>query len=200
MVMLDILFRSKIRQRILLFLVYNPEKAYYINELARLIGASTGTVQRELRRLEKDGVAGSERRGHQVYYMLNKSNSLLPELKAIIDKTIGIEHIMRESLGGLTGIEYSFLFGSYVKGDFGSDSDIDLYVLGSVKDVEIQVAVEEVEKMIGREVNYHLSAVDEFFDKLKSSFFHRDIVRDVRLLKGDEREFRALVERSAQAG
>ncbi len=197
--MLDIISRSSIRRNMLRLFIYNPHKAFYINELARLVGTSAGTTQRELRRLASAGIVARERRGNQVYYFLDKKNPLLKELKAIIRKTFGVEHLLRERFASVPGITFAFIYGSYAKGGMTNDSDIDVYVLGTPRDADVHAAVDAAERAVGREVNYHLSSVDEFTNKISTSFFHRDIVKRIVLLNGDPDEFGNLVKRAAQA-
>ena len=49
--MLEILGKSKIRQKIILTFVYNRGKEFYLSEIARMVKTSAGTAQRELNRL-----------------------------------------------------------------------------------------------------------------------------------------------------
>jgi predicted nucleotidyltransferase len=197
--MLDIISRSAIRRHILRLFIYNPHKAFYINELARMVGTSAGTTQRELRRLASAGIVARERRGNQVHYFLDKKNPLLKELKAIVQKTFGIEHLLRERFASVPGIDFAFIYGSYAKGRMTNDSDIDVYVLGNAHDADVHTAVDAAESSVGREVNYHLSTVLEFTNKIRASFFHREILKRIVLLNGDPDEFGKLVKRAAQA-
>ncbi|KKT90848.1 MAG: hypothetical protein UW92_C0024G0003 [Candidatus Jorgensenbacteria bacterium GW2011_GWA2_45_13] len=49
------------------------------------------------------------------------------------------------------------------------------------------------ERYAHREINYHIATLDEFKEKLKTSFFHKKVVENYILLFGDESEFRKLV-------
>ncbi len=191
--MLKLLTKSRIRQRIILLFIYNPGKSYYINEIARLIKTSAGNVQRELRKLQEAGFLERDKKGNAVYFKINELNPLLPEIKTIVDKTIGLEKILAEELKEIKSIQFAFLFGSYVKGDFDSDSDIDLYIIGDINEKELHVAVRRAEEAINREINYHFSIMNEFKEKLKSSFFHKEIAKNYILIIGNENEFRKIV-------
>lgn len=193
--MLDILTKSKIRQKIILLFIYSPKKSYYINEVARLVKTSSGTAQRELNKLVKEGfLVKKEKSQKRVYYSLNKANPLLPEIKTIADKTIGIEHLLQEELKKEKNIDFAFLFGSYVKDNLKFDSDIDLFIIGNISDKEIYNRIKKVEEKINREINYHLSTLKEFKKNLSRNFFYRSIVKKCDLIIGDENEFRRLTQ------
>jgi len=193
--MLDILTKSKIRQKIILLFIYNPEKSYYINEIARLVKTSSGTAQRELNKLVKEGfLIKKDKSKKQVYYSLNKANPLLSEIKIIVDKTIGIEHLLQEELKKEKNIAFAFLFGSYVKDDFNFDSDIDLFVIGDIKDKELYDKIRKVEDKINRQIDYHLSTLKEFKENLTKNFFYKDVVKKCDLIIGDENEFRRITQ------
>lgn len=193
MSMLNLITKSKIRQEIILLFVYNSEKSHYINEVARLVKSSAGTAQRELERLVKSGFLTKEKKANLTYFKINKSNPLLLEIKSIIDKTIGLKVILKKELSGIKDIDFAFLFGSYVKENFKSDSDIDLYVIGEIKEDGLYKKIRKTEEQIHREINYHLSTRKEFKEKSKQSFFYNEILSKYILIIGDENEFRKFI-------
>ena len=143
--MLELIAKSKIRQRIILLFTFNRGKEYYINEIARIVKTSSGTTRRELRKLVRSSFLKFEKKTNAVYYRLNEGNPLLKDLESIIKKTIGIETLLRDELHKVPAIEYAFVFGSYAKKEFKSDSDIDLYVIGKVSEDRIHRAIRNVE-------------------------------------------------------
>lgn len=191
--MLNLITKSKIRQKIILLFIYNPDKEYYINEIARLIGTSAGNVQRELKKLSESGFLTKNSKGNAVYFKIDRSNPLLPDIKSIVDKTIGLSHILEKELQKTGGINFAFLFGSYVKGDFNRDSDIDLYVIGGINDRELYRKIRKAEDKINREINYHLATQEEFKRNLKKYFFYKEIVAKHVLIIGNENEFREFI-------
>lgn len=173
--------------------VYNLDKEYYINEIARLIGTSAGNVHRELKKISKSGFLIKNNKGNAVYFKIDNHNPLLPDIKSIVDKTIGLRHLLEKELQKMRGINFAFLFGSYVKGDFGRDSDMDLYVIGRINDRELHREIRKIEKKINREINYHLSTQEEFKTNLKKSFFYKEIVAKYVLIIGNENEFKKFI-------
>lgn len=193
---LNILFKSKIRQRILVRFFADESRRFYINEMARLVGTSQGTCRRELNRLVDMGLLVTSREGNLQFYLVNKKNPLYDEFKTIIQKTIGIDALLKDALGRVDGINFAFIFGSYAKKDFKPESDIDMAVVGDIKEELLMKILKNIEKAIGREINYHLYTVREFKEKIKANSFVRNIIKDYIIVTGDEREFRKLLKAS----
>jgi predicted nucleotidyltransferase/predicted transcriptional regulator with HTH domain len=188
--MIDILLKSKIRRQIILIFLYNQKQEFYLSEIARMVGTSSGTAQRELNRLLKLDLILFSKKGNLNIYRLNKDFSLLDDFESIVRKTFGIEAELRERLRPIQKISYAFLFGSYVKGGFKSDSDIDLFIIGDVDFDKTFEAVQQVENVVGREINFHVASENEFLDKKKKDYFYLEIIENITMLIGSENEFR----------
>ncbi len=191
--MIDFITRSKIRQKIILLLLYNQKREFYLSEIANIVGTSPGTAQRELNRLLHSGFIIFKKMANLSIYKLNKRYILLKEVEAIVRKTFGIEVQLKNELSRFENLEYAFIFGSYVKGGFKSDSDIDLFIIGDTEEEQIIETVQKLEEMIGREINYHFASKSEFSRRAKDSFFYRDVIQGYTLLIGDEDEFKKLI-------
>jgi predicted nucleotidyltransferase len=191
--MLDLLAKSKIRQRIILLFIYNQNKEFYLSEIAKMVKTSAGTAQRELNKLLRNDLIIFKKKAGLNIYTLNKRYSLLREIESMVRKTIGAEAELKKELSKIKNISFALLFGSYVKGEFRSDSDLDLFVIGDVKVDDVHKAAQKVEDIIGREISYHMANKREFFEKLKTNYFYKDIVKNYILLIGDEHEFRQLI-------
>ena len=191
----NILFKSKIRQKILARFFAGENRKFYINELARLINTTQGTCRRELNKLVDMGLLTTSKEGNLLYYQVTKQNPLYTEFSAIIQKTIGIEAKLKSSLYGLKGISYAFIFGSYVKREFKPESDIDIVIIGIIKEDSLIRVFRDVEKVIGREINYHIYTEKEFKNKLRTDSFIKNIIKDYIIIKGDENAFRELLKR-----
>jgi predicted nucleotidyltransferase len=156
------------------------------------VKTSPGTAQRELNRLLRNDFIVFKKKANLNFYFLNRHYSLINEIESIVKKTFGAEVELRKELSRIRGISYAFLFGSYVKGGFKSDSDIDLFVIGEMEEDGVFQAVQKVEGTIGREINYHIATCEEFLEKVKINYFHKDIAKNVMLLIGDADGFRRI--------
>ena len=191
--MIDIIGKSKIKQNILKLLFSNQEKEFYLSEIARIAGASRGNAQKELKKLEKVGIIKSEKRNNLRYYFLNKQNSLFAEWEGIVKKTIGIENELKNIIQEISRIEHAFIFGSYARGDFKSESDIDLFIIGNPEENELIRQITKLEKEINREINYHIYSEKEFKKKIKINSFLQNVVKKYIMLTDNEKEFRKML-------
>lgn len=193
--MLDILFKSKTRQNILKLFFANEEKSFYLSEIAKILKSSVGTTQRELNKLVSSDILKTEKRANLNFYFLNKQNPLLKEIRDIFTKTLGIEIELKKIINAVKGVKYALIFGSYVKGDFRADSDIDLLIIGQINENELIRKIKILETAIQREINYHLYSEDDFKRKLKQKSFLRNILHNYLILTDNDYEFRRLFKR-----
>jgi predicted nucleotidyltransferase/DNA-binding transcriptional ArsR family regulator len=193
---IDFLTRSKIKRKIILLFLCNQKREFYLSEIAKIVGTSPGTAQRELNRLLASDFISFKKKANLSIYSLNKRYALLKEVEAIVNKTFGIEVQLKNDLGVIDNIEYAFIFGSFVKGKFRSESDIDLFIIGDVEEDQILKTIENIENSIDREINYHFADKDDFLSKTKDNYFYREILHDYLLLIGNKDEFKKLIEKT----
>lgn len=145
--------RSKITQKVLSYLLLHEEAELYINEMARRLAVDAGNLIRKLRELEAEGILKSRQRGKERYYSLNAAYPLLQEYKRIILKTVGVEHLLRQALPKIQGIQTACLFGSYAQDRMGASSDIDLLLVGTHDTVDAQREIARVKRSVDRGIN-----------------------------------------------
>ncbi|RJR16846.1 MAG: hypothetical protein C4581_09175 [Nitrospiraceae bacterium] len=190
---IKLLFKSKIRQKILAVFFADESRKFYINEMARLINTSQGTCRRELNRLVDMGLLVSSRTGNLQYYEINRKTPFYNEFRTIIQKTIGIEAIIKGNLQGLKGITFAFIFGSYAKNEFKPGSDIDIVIIGTISENRLAGIIRDIESGTGREVNYHIYSLQEFKNRLKTNSFIKNILESYLIVAGDDGDFRTLL-------
>ncbi len=83
------LFSSKTRAQLVTTLFTEPEREYYMRELARTTGQVMATVQRELDNLEEMNLVVSQKRANAKFYRANPNHYLYQEMKSIVAKTTG---------------------------------------------------------------------------------------------------------------
>lgn len=184
------LTKSRLRKELLILYFSNPEKEFYLRELEKIMGFSVGNIRRELNRLQQEGIFTKQRKGNLLYYSLNLKSPLYNEVKSIVFKTIGIEGVLKEKLTKIKGIRLAFIYGSFAKGREMADSDVDLFLIGSLNEMDLIEAIKGVEKQSKRIINYTIYRVDEFAEKVKckDAFIH-DILKGPRLfLIGNQNE------------
>ena len=182
------LLSSKVRQKVFRVYFYQTNRRYYLRELERLLDEPVGNIRRELLRWSKAGLFLREKVGNLTYYSLNKSFPLYEELKAIVSKTIGIEHILKKGLKGIESIAVAIIYGSVASGEDTGNSDIDVLLIGNPEMDELVDNIQEMEKELGREINYVLYTPEEFKRKKEAqNTFIIDVLRNPKvLIIGDE--------------
>ena len=167
--------RSKIAQKVLNYFMLQQGAESYVSDLGRTIQVENGNLTRKLMELEKEGILKSRWQGKQRYYSLNKNFSLLKEYKNIVLKTLGLEQILKISLGKIFGIKKALIFGSYAQDKMDPHSDIDLLVIGDHSTVDLNKAVAQVQKSINRDINAVSMSLQEYNDKKRDDPFLKSI-------------------------
>ena len=159
---LDALF-PKTRQGILAATLVQPEKVWYVSELARRMGVPSSSLQRELQELTNAGILKSYRQGRMVYYRANSDSPLFPELRGLLLKTSGLVDVLRDALKPVAGrITLAFVYGSIASSQERSESDVDLMVIGSVSPADLALPLRPAREQLGREINPTVYSVTEF--------------------------------------
>lgn len=163
--MLNSILVSKARISILKALLLYPDGRFYLRELAQKTGLPLRSVQVELKRLTTAGILDCETSGKQTYYQVNERCPIIPELRSIFIKTVGVADVIREALLPEVGsISAAFIYGSFARGDIRAESDIDLFVVGEVTLRRLVTLLRDVD--IARVINPTVITVDEFQAKL----------------------------------
>lgn len=152
--MLEQLFSSRVRVRLLTTFLTNPDARFYTRQLERLLDGSPYAIQRELRRLEAIGLLEAQPEANIKYYAVNKDFPIYPELKNIILKTTGVGDVLHKGLAKVGTVEQAFIYGSVATGDEDALSDIDLMIIGKVDLIRLSSVISQLEDSIGREINY----------------------------------------------
>lgn len=185
--MLEHIITSKAKRSLLKLFLTNPDRAFYIREIAKLTGEPFNAVRRELGHLEKAGLIKSHREGNLKFYSLVKEFPLYSELKRIVYATIGVGDYLTAKLRDSKQIELAFIYGSVARNEETAKSDIDLFVVGGIGEEELHDLVSQIEGDLGRSVNYTLMTNKEFGKRLKSGepFVKRVMAEKTMVLKGN---------------
>jgi predicted nucleotidyltransferase/predicted transcriptional regulator with HTH domain len=184
------LFSSKIRTKLLDAFLSLPKARFYIRELERKINEEAKNISRELKNLESIGLLTSETQGNQKYYSVNEDFFLYSELKGIIIKTTGVLGLLKEALTKLKGIEAAFIYGSYATGKETESSDVDLIIVGKPDLTELNEEINGLEDKLDREINYMCFDRKEYEKRIKTkdAFISEILAEEKILLQGSENE------------
>jgi predicted nucleotidyltransferase len=127
------------RQKVLSFLIQNPDREYFDEEVSRLTGVSRSGANFALRDLAKTGTISRERRGRMCFNKALSSDVFVRYFKIVqnIATLFPLVNKLRRASLKIT------LYGSAAKGENTSESDVDLFILTRVP--------AEVEKILFRD-------------------------------------------------
>ncbi len=188
----DVLFGGT-RSAVLALLYGRADKSFYTRQIAREVDASVGAVQRELETLAKIGLIVRTSSGNQVFYQANSSSPVFPEIRGLINKTVGTLGVLRSAFQLLSKrISVAFVYGSIARQEETFQSDIDVMVIGEIKLEDVLSRLTDVGTALSRPVNATVYSAAEFKSKLASgNQFVNTVVKGKKLfLLGDEDELR----------
>ena len=194
--MLEHLFGSKTRLKVLKIFFRDSEKDFYVRELTRVLDVQINAIRRELEILYKSGLikevdikdkkikgskAGSSLRK---YYSLDKESILYPELNALLLKAqvLGEQKFVNEIKNKGGDIKLFLLTGKFT---CDKRSPSDLLLVGDLKERGVARIVAKHEKEFGFDIRYTTMTEQEFYDrrhvmdKFLYALFEADNVRVV---------------------
>lgn len=170
--MIDALFGSKTRVKLLHLFLTNPDKSFYVREITRLIDEQINSVRRELANMLTVGIIVSDSADNKLYYEVNQQYEHYVPLRQIFGRA-GREagsHSKKESifpwkdeLAKLPGLRVAIAAGVLVR---GSASPVDLLLVGSAPSAKVAALIKKIEKQEGRELNYAVLPYDDFYYRL----------------------------------
>ena len=187
----EILFPNQYRRKVLALMLMNPQKWLHLRELARLTGASPGTLKKELDGLVAVGLLRLQKVGNQTQFCANTDHPVYPELSGLIRKTTGLKDILVAALQALTPpIAQAFVFGSMAKGTEGPQSDVDLMIIGDVSFGQVVNSVYDAQTSLAREINPKVMTRQEWSDKKEvHNTFVQELMKKPKLfIIGEEHE------------
>lgn len=171
--MIDALFGSKTRIKLLHLFLNNPGKSFYVREITRLIDEQINSVRRELANMLNIGIIQSNTADNKLYYEVNQRYEHYVPLRAIFGDDTDAEAAVQAPkqstldwqarLDEVGGIRLAIMSGVFVA---GSASKLDLLIVGNPAPSKIKTFIKTLEKKEGRELNYSVLAYDEFYYRL----------------------------------
>ena len=137
-------------------MLLQPDREWSLTELARSVGASVATVQREVRRAEDAGLVLTRKRGNTRLVRADPDGVLTPPMTELLLRAIGPKQLLGEALAGIPDIDAAYIFGSWAAryASLGGPAphDIDVLVIGRPDRDLVDDAVVSVEERLARPV------------------------------------------------
>jgi len=170
--------------RILSEFTSDYSKRIYGGEIAKRLKMNQKTVSNALNSLEADNILKYTTEGKNKYYFLNKLNLQITDILKIVefgkknllfDKYPKFKELFLELEKRTKGM--IVIFGSYAKFSSNEQSDLDIFVIGGIKDVE------DLEDKYNLKINIIRSTLEKFN---KSDIFIQEVLKNHIILKGVE--------------
>src|SRR3989344_2268089 len=177
--MLEQLFGSKTRAKLLKVFFMKPDQEFFVRELSRMIDVQINAIRRELELLIKIGLIKeidgkqSKRKGKDTaetgeslrkYYRLHIDSIIYPELHALMlkEKLTGEEVFVKELEKKIGEVKLLLLTGSFT-GERRVASD--LLLVGDIKEGTLVRLIQTYEKEFGFPIRYTVMTEKEFIDR-----------------------------------
>lgn len=170
--MIDALFGSKTRVKLLHLFLNNPGKAFYVREITRLIDEQINSVRRELANMLEVGIITSNNTDNKLYYEINQRYEFYVPFRAIFadQKVSSVKSVktlddntLEKAIKKLPGARVALAGGVLVEGSF---SGVDLLLVGDIPKKKVDEVVAMIEQSEGRELTYSTLSYDDFYYRL----------------------------------
>lgn len=205
--MLERLFGSATRLKLLKAFLFQPTKRFTSEELLRLFKLKADSLRRELQNLTEFGLIAEgilpppeeeppaegeakpkkpkEAKKDVIFFQLNQSFVLVEELKTLIARAqVLYERNFVDKLLTTGNIKYLMLTGFFVN---RNNSPVDLLIVGKINKVKLVKIIKEFEQELGREVNFtHFEPQEFLYRKSLADVFIYELLEGPNLVVIDE--------------
>jgi hypothetical protein len=170
--MIDALFGSKTRVKLLHLFLSNPGRAFYVREITRKIDEQINSVRRELANMMNVGIIKSENSNNKLYYEVNQDYVHFEPLRQIFVAATSESRALKEvessgdwtaRLKPLGDVRVAILSGQLVH---GSESEVDVLLVGSINKTQAKKFVKELEEDESKQLNYAVMDYQDFYYRL----------------------------------
>ncbi len=172
--MIDQLFGSKTRVKLLQLFFGNPNRSFYVREITRKVDEQINSVRRELANLLSIGIITSDTSNNKVYYEVSQKYEYFDPLSQLFGgvpptkakrgaKPAAKSEVVTAAeeandLRALGNIDAAALMGQFTRDE---KSGIDILIVGEVNNNAVQKYVSELEEQEGKDLRYTVLSLDD---------------------------------------
>lgn len=164
--MIEQLFGSKTRVKLLQMFYSNPNRSFYVREITRKIDEQINSVRRELANLLNVGIISSETNNNRLYYEVNQKYEYYKPLQQIFgggvtsDEPTATESSEgQQSIKALGNVDLIMFTGQFTRDE---RSGIDILIIGDVNQTQVNKYVAGLEKSEEKEFRYVTMTPEEY--------------------------------------
>jgi len=166
--MVEQLFGSKTRVKLLQLFYSNPNRSFYVREITRKIDEQINSVRRELANLLNIGIITSDNTDNKLYYEVNQKYEFYEPLQQIFGggkrkaakKTAPADSADdTDELKNLGHIDLLVLTGQFTRDDL---TGVDLLLVGDLNRNAVQKYIADLESKEGKDIRYAVMSLSDF--------------------------------------
>ncbi len=170
--MIEQLFGSKTRVKLLRLFYSNPNRSFFVREITRKIDEQINSVRRELSNLLSIGIITSDNTNNKLYYEVNQRYEYYKPLQQIfgggLKKTAkktadstdtGANETTRTDLRAIGQIDLAVLTGQFTR---DNSAGVDFLIVGEVNPNALQKYVDELEAQENKALRYAAMSLADF--------------------------------------
>lgn len=162
--MIEQLFGSKTRVKLLQLFYRNPNRSFYVREITRKIDEQINSVRRELANLLGAGIISSDTTNNRLYYEVNQKFEYFEPLRAIFgQKKTATKSVQtdneKDALKSLGRVELALYTGQFTRDE---SSGIDVLLVGDLNPRAVQKFIDNLEVQEGKDIRYTAMSLPDF--------------------------------------
>jgi len=164
--MIEQLFGSKTRVKLLQLFYSNPNRSFYVREITRKIDEQINSVRRELANLLSIGIISSETNNNRLYYEVNQKYDYYEPLFQIFSDTTakpGKQAVSTaaadNTIVSIGNVELAIYTGHFTRDD---SAGVDILIVGDINPTQLNKYIGDVEKHEGMDMRYTVLSLSEF--------------------------------------
>lgn len=176
--MIEQLFGSKTRVKLLQLFYSNPNRSFYVREITRKIDEQINSVRRELANLLSIGIISSDTSDNRLYYEVDQKYEHYNELASIFGAKTALAPGKAENTGDIAdavdaqqeseettalkkvgNVELALFSGKFTRDEAAG---VDVLIVGDVNKTKTAKYITELEAKEGKELRYVIMPIKEF--------------------------------------
>jgi predicted transcriptional regulator len=168
--MIDQLFGSKTRVKLLQLFYSNPNRSFYVREITRKIDEQINSVRRELSNLLSIGIIVSDTTNNRLYYEVNQKFEYFSPLTEIFgngEKAMAQAAVAagqpadteQNDIKSIGNIEIAVYTGQFTRDD---TPGVDVFLVGDINQARLGKFMTDLEAKEGKELRYTQMSLNDF--------------------------------------
>lgn len=174
MTMVEQLFGSKTRVKLLQLFMSNPNRSFYVREITRKVDEQINSVRRELANLLSIGVITSDTQNNKLFYEVNQKYEFYEPLAQLfgaqktaskkkvakaVDQHSASEDSLESQIRSIGNIQLALFTGQFTRDE---RSGVDVLVVGDINKTKLDNFIQELEATEKKSLRYVVFSESDF--------------------------------------